>query len=82
VIDTDDKATNETEAGGPSQPSHREYLPMAEPNPIEFPSRKSIGLRGIKLVFPSPIVVDRVKPRRPFTRATTKKNVHVKNDPA
>jgi hypothetical protein len=48
--------------------------------PMEVPSSKSTCLRGRKLVFPSPIALEKVKPRRPFTRATTKKNVHVKDD--
>jgi hypothetical protein len=55
---------------------------MADPTPMEVPSSKSTGLRGRKLVFPSPIAADKVKPRRPFTRATTKKNVPVKDDAA
>jgi hypothetical protein len=55
---------------------------MAEPIPMEVPSRKSTGLRGRKLMFPSPIVADKIKPRRPFTRAATKQNVPVKSDVA
>jgi hypothetical protein len=80
MTDKADRATNEAEAGGPSQPSHREASPMEDPIPMEVPSSKPTGLRGRKLVFPSPIVADKVKPRRPFTRATTKKNVPVKDD--
>ena len=33
-------------------------------------------------MFPSPIVADKVKPRRHFTRATTKKNAHVNDNVA
>jgi hypothetical protein len=72
--------TNETEAGEPSQPSHREVSPMAEPIPMEVHSRKSTSLRGIKFMFHSPIVVDKIDPRRPFTRAASKKNVPMKSD--
>ena len=50
---------------------------MADPIPMEVPSSKSTGLRGRKLVFPSPIAADKVKPRRPFTIATTNKNFPV-----
>jgi hypothetical protein len=37
-------------------------------------------LKGKKIVFSPPIVADKVKPRRPFTRATTKQHVLVKDD--
>jgi len=49
---------------------------------MEVPSRKSTGLRGRKLMFPSPIAVDNINPRRQFTRATAKQNVPVKYDVA
>jgi hypothetical protein len=78
--DIDDRATNETEVGGPSQPSDEESLPMENPTPMEVPSRKSTGLRGRKIVFSSRIVADNVKTRRPFTREATNKNVPVKDD--
>jgi hypothetical protein len=55
---------------------------MAEPIPMEVPPRKSTGLRGRKLMFPSPIVADKIKPRRPFTRVASKKNVPVESDVA
>jgi hypothetical protein len=48
--------------------------------PMEVPSRKPTCLRGRKLVFSSPIAADKVNPRRPFTRETTKKHVLVKDD--
>jgi len=82
MIDKDDTSTNETEVGGPSKPSHREDSPMENSIPMEAPSSKPIGLRGRKLVVPSPIVAEKVKPRRPFTRVSAKKNVHVKDDAA
>jgi hypothetical protein len=60
MTDKYDKATNEIEAGGPSQPSHREASPLAYPTPMEVPSSKSTGLRGRKLVFPSPLLQTRL----------------------
>jgi hypothetical protein len=80
--DTDNRATNETKERGPSQPSHREVSPMANPIPMEVPSRKSTGMRGRKLMFPSPIVEDKINPMRPFTRVATKQTVPVKSDVA
>jgi hypothetical protein len=74
------RATNEAEAGGPSQPSDKESSPMAYLIPTEVPSSKPTGLRGRNLFFSSTITADKVKPRRPFTRAAAKKNVPVKND--
>jgi hypothetical protein len=53
---------------------------MEDHIPMEFPSRKPIGLRGRKLVFPSAIVADKVKPKWPFTIEASKKNDLVKDD--
>ena len=75
-----DKETMDHEGGGPSQYSWREAPPMPNPSPIEVPSTKATGLRGRKLVFPSPNAADKVKARRPLTRETTKKEIHVKDD--
>jgi len=75
-----DKVIEETKVGAPSQPSHRKTSPIIDPTPAKVPSRRSIVLRGRKLVFPSPIVADKVKSRRPLTRATTKKEIPVKDD--
>jgi hypothetical protein len=75
----DDKATKDHEGGVPSQSSQRKASPMPDPNPVEVPSTKATGLRGRKLVFPSPSVADKVKYRRPLTRATAKKEIPVKN---
>jgi hypothetical protein len=74
------RANNEVESRGPSQPPDIENSPMAYPIPMEVPSRKPRGLKGKKLVFSSPIVADKVKPRRPFTRATSNQHVLVKDD--
>jgi hypothetical protein len=52
---------------------------MEDPIPMEVTSRKHIGIRGRNLVFPSPIVADKVKPGMPFTRGATKKNFPVKD---
>jgi hypothetical protein len=82
MTDKADRARNEVEVGGPSQPSYREASPMAYLIPMEIPSSKSTGLRGRNIFFPSPIVADKVKPRRPFTRETSKQNVPVKDDAA
>jgi hypothetical protein len=82
MTDIDDRETNETEAGGPSQPSHRGASPMENPTPMEVPSSKSTSLRGRNLVFPSPVAAEKVKPRRPFTRAAAKQNFPVKDDVA
>jgi hypothetical protein len=76
----DDKATKDHEGGGPSQSSQREASPMPDPSPVEVPSTKATGLRGRKLVFPSPSAADKVKSRRPLTRAATKQEIPVKND--
>jgi hypothetical protein len=76
----DDKAIEETEVGGPSQPSHRETSPVTDPTPAKVPSSRSTGLRGRKLVFPSPIAADKVKVRRPLTRAAAKQEIPVKDD--
>jgi hypothetical protein len=73
MTDKDDRAKKDHEEGGPSQSSQREASPMPDPTPMEVPSRKSTGLRGRKLVFPSPSAADKVKARRPLTRAATKK---------
>jgi hypothetical protein len=53
---------------------------MTDPTPIKVPSSKSTGLRGRKLVFPSPIAVDKVKSRRPLTKETAKQEIPVKDD--
>jgi hypothetical protein len=45
--------TNEAEAGGPSQPIDRETSPMADPIPMEVPSRKPRGLKGKIFFFPT-----------------------------
>jgi hypothetical protein len=82
LTDKDYRAINEEETGGPSQLSQKESSPMADPTPMEVPSSKPTGLRGRKLVFSSPIAIDKVNPERLFTRATTKQNVPVKDDAA
>jgi hypothetical protein len=53
---------------------------MPYPSPVEVPSTKATCLRGRKLVFPSPSVADKVKARRPLTRAATKKEIPMKDD--
>jgi hypothetical protein len=53
---------------------------MLDPSPVEVPSTKATGLRGRKLVFPSPSATDKVKARRPRTRAKTKQEIPVKDD--
>jgi hypothetical protein len=53
---------------------------MAYLIPMEVPSRKPRGLKGKNLVFSPPIVADKVKPRRSFTREETKKHVLMKDD--
>jgi hypothetical protein len=73
------KATNEAKIGGPSQPPYRETSPMVDPIPMDIPSIKPRGLKGKKHVFSPAIVADKVKPRRPFTRATAKQHVLVKD---
>jgi hypothetical protein len=60
---------------GPSQPPDKEASPVAEPAPMETSSSKVRSLKGKKLVFSSPVVVEVVKPRRPFTRSTTKQHI-------
>jgi hypothetical protein len=62
---------------GPSQPPDEDTSPVAEPAPMGTSSSKARSLKGKKLVFSSPVVVEVVKPRRPFTRSTTKKHVSV-----
>jgi hypothetical protein len=47
---------------------------------MEVLSSKSAGLRGRKLVFPSPIFAYKVNPRKYFNRETAKKNVPIKDD--
>jgi hypothetical protein len=42
---------------------------------METSSSKARSLKGNKLVFSPPVVAEVVKPRRPFTRSTTKKHV-------
>jgi hypothetical protein len=53
---------------------------MPDPTPMKFPSSKTIGLRGIKLMFPSPSAADKVKARKPLTKAAAKQEIHVKDD--
>jgi hypothetical protein len=53
---------------------------MADPIPMEVPSRKPRYLKGKKLVFSSSIVAEKVKLRRPFTRAASKQHILVKDD--
>jgi hypothetical protein len=80
MIDKVDKATNEAGSGGPLQPSYREASPMTDPIPMDIPSRKPRGLKRKNMVFSPPFAVDKVKPRRHFTREKTMKNVLVKGD--
>jgi hypothetical protein len=75
-----DRSKKRDEEGGPSQYSQREYSTMPDHTPMKAPSRNPTGIRGKKLVFPSPSVADKVKARRPLTRATTKKEILVKDD--
>jgi hypothetical protein len=76
----DDKETKDHEGGGPSQSSKREAPPMPDPSLVEVPSTKATGLRGRKLVFPSPSAAEKVKSRRPLTREVAKQKIPVKND--
>jgi hypothetical protein len=55
---------------------------MENPIPMDIPSTKPRGLKGKNTFFSPPFSTDKVKPKRPFTRATTKKNVLVKCDAA
>jgi hypothetical protein len=76
----DDKSTKDHEGGGPLHPSLREATLIADPNLVEVPSTKDTSLRGRKLVFPSPSIADKVKARRPLTRATTKQEIPVEDN--
>jgi hypothetical protein len=69
--------TDKTVEGGPSQPPDREVSPVAEPTPMEISSSKIRSLKGKKLVFSPPVVAETIKPRRPFTRSTTKQHIPV-----
>jgi hypothetical protein len=53
---------------------------MADPTPMEVPSRKSTDLRGRNILFPSSIATKKVKSKRPFNRSEAKKNFHEKHD--
>ena len=57
---------------GPSQPPDREFSHVAEPAPMETSSSKVRSLKGKKLVFSPPIVVEAGKPRRHFTKLAAK----------
>jgi hypothetical protein len=73
-----DKATKEhVEEGGYSQSPQREVSPFPAPSPVETPSTRATGLRGRKLLFSSPPTADKVKARRPVTRASTKQEIIV-----
>jgi len=64
--------SDKVEEGGSSQPPDKEMFPMTKPMLVEIPSSKIVKLKGKKLVFSPPFVVEKVKPRRPFTRSATK----------
>jgi len=64
----------------PSQPLDREVSPVAEPTPMETSSSKVRSLKGKKLVFSPPVVVEAIKPRRPFTRSATKQLIPMEED--
>jgi hypothetical protein len=51
---------------------------MTNPTQMKVPSSKPTSLRGKKLVFPSPSAADKVKVRRPLTRAVAKQEILVK----
>jgi hypothetical protein len=52
---------------------------MADPSPMEVPPTKATGLKGRKLLFSSPATADKIKPKKPLTRATSsKQEVHEK----
>jgi hypothetical protein len=74
-----DKSSQSTDkiSEGPSQPLDEETSHVAEPSPMETSSSKARSLKGKKLVFSPPVVAEVVKPRRPFTRSTTKQHVSV-----
>ena len=72
--------TDEEETCGPSQPQNIETLPMEYPIPMDIPSTKPRGLKGKNIIFSPPIVADKVKPKRPFIRETTKQHVLMKDD--
>jgi hypothetical protein len=61
---------------GPTQPVAEEISPISEPSPVEPSSSKARKLKGNKLVFIPP-VVEPAKPRRPFTRETTRQHAPV-----
>jgi hypothetical protein len=82
MTNKDDKVTNEVGSRGPSQPSYREASPMEDHIPMDIPSSKPRVLKWKILFFFPPFVADKVKPRRHFTRATTRKTFLVKGDAA
>jgi hypothetical protein len=49
---------------------------MVEPIPMEISPNKVRSLKGKKLIFSPLVAAETVKPRRPFTRSTTKQHVH------
>jgi hypothetical protein len=63
-------------AEGPTQPSAEDISPISEPSLVEPSSNKARKLKGKKLVF-SPPVAESTKPRRPFTRETTRQHAPV-----
>ena len=52
---------------------------MVEPTPMEIPSSKLKSLKGKNISFSPPVVVEKVKPRRPFTRSASKQHVPMKD---
>jgi hypothetical protein len=53
---------------------------VEEPSPMDIPSSKPRSLKGKELDFWPPVVVDKVKPRRPFTRSIDRQHVPMKYD--
>jgi hypothetical protein len=78
-MDKNDNSSQSTDkiSEGHSQPLNEETSPMVECSPMETSSSKARSLKGKKLVFSPHVVVEVVKPRRPFTRSTTKQHVFV-----
>jgi hypothetical protein len=65
------QVTDKTTEVGPSQPLDREISLVAKPTPMEISSIKASILKGKKIIFSLPFVVETVKPRRAFTRSKT-----------